>query len=160
MILCNVCLTDSTSLTKMGQNSGNVARNIASGNKIKNVVNFVTFFISGFGPTLYFLITIRAVQKQKRKRRYYNLKNNISRELAGFFRCSSFVLPQSVQRPKRQKGIYCHQNQTFKSISVSRCSGVLMSFVQYWKIEEENRFSPAPAILENEKNLGTWLQET
>ena len=35
-----------------------------------------------------------------------------------------------------------------------------MSFVQYLKIAEENRFSPASAILENEKNLGTWLQET
>jgi len=87
-------------------------------------------------------------------------KSNIFRELAGFFRCSGFVLPQSVQRPKRKKSIYYYHNQTIKSISACRYSGVLMSFVQYLKIEEENRFSPASDILENEKNLGTWLQET
>ena len=82
-------------------------------------------------------------------------KNNIFRELAGFFRCSGFGT-----KTKTKKSIYYYQNQTFKSISACRYSGVLMSFVQYLKIEEENRFSPASAILENEKNLGTWLQET
>ena len=73
IILCNVCLVDSTSLTKMQQNSGKVARNITSGNKIKNnVFNLpVVYFFGLWSWTLYFLITIRAVQKQKRKRRCY-----------------------------------------------------------------------------------------
>ena len=169
----------------MQQNSGKVARNIASGNKIKNkVFNFVTeyFLVLGYAPVVYFfglwsnfvLSDYNQCGPKTKTEKVLLSKNNIFRELARFFRCSGFVLPQSVQRPKRKKGIYCHQNQTFKSISVCphiwqypppppgvcRCSGVLMSFVQYLKIEEENRFSPASAILENEKNLGTWLQET
>ena len=75
----------------------------------------------------------------------------------------SYFLNRSKDQNEK-KSIYHYQNQTFKSISACRYSGVLTSFVQYLKIEEENRFangfSPASPILENEKNLGTWLQET
>ena len=146
IILCNVCLVDSTSLTKMQQNSRKVARNIAGGNKIKNkVFNFVTeyFLVLGYTPVIYFfglwsnfvLSDYNQGGPKTKTEKALLSKNNTFNEWAGFFRCSGFVLPQSVQRPKRKKSIYHYQNQTFKSISACRYSGVLTSFVQYLKIE-------------------------
>ena len=139
IILCNVCLVDWTSLTKMQQNSGKVARNIASGNKIKNdVFNFVTeyFLVLGYAPvvyffglwswTLYFLITIRAVQKQKWKRRCYQKTIHSMNEL-GF---SGVPVSYFLNRSKDQ-----NEKKAFTIIKIKHLRALARAAIPvFWRV--------------------------